>query len=85
MSKSALGAIIEMKKLTDDFIGKAESFVARQKAKEELLAFCSQCESMEISEKGRGDEGITYCEDCNSVEQGYIYMTESEAEKKGLI
>ena len=55
------------------------------KDKEELLSFCKVCESPDCREVSFGDDGLTVCPDCNSTEQGYIYLTEKEAEERGLI
>lgn len=50
----------------------------------EIVSCCAVCESPNCREIAAGDEGWTHCPDCNSVEQGYEYMTLEEAEKRGL-
>jgi hypothetical protein len=37
----------------------------------ERYVICDVCGSTEIGEVSAGDEGLTVCQDCGSVEQGY--------------
>jgi hypothetical protein len=47
----------------------------------ETYALCAQCDSTDIGEVGYGDEGLTVCSDCQSVEQGYKYVNKREFER----
>ena len=44
----------------------------KQQEKYDEIEVCSQCESHEVGEKFAGDEGWTICDECHSVEQGYV-------------
>ena len=50
----------------------------------DCFALCKMCESPDIGEVGYGDEGWTVCQECGSVEQGYIYVNQRELEERGL-
>lgn len=41
---------------------------------------CEMCNSSEIGEQGIGDEGLTVCNECGSIEQGYKYLSLKEIE-----
>lgn len=41
---------------------------------------CAVCHSPEAKEVFVGDEGWTICPDCNSIEQGYVYLNEGDEE-----
>lgn len=43
-------------------------------------AVCAECNSSEIGEVSTGDESLTICDGCRSVEQGYKYLTKREYE-----
>lgn len=58
---------------------------ASKSIESEDVATCACCGSIEIGEKFSGDEGWTVCSDCGAVEQGYVYLTMSEAKERGLI
>lgn len=47
----------------------------------EVHPVCAQCSSADIGERRYGDEGVTYCQSCRSVEQGYKYVNLIEYEK----
>lgn len=47
----------------------------------EIHALCSQCNSPEIGEVSWGDEGLTVCQSCGSIEQGYDYVNLREYEQ----
>jgi hypothetical protein len=47
----------------------------------EHIATCAVCDSTEIGEVWAGDEGLTRCQDCGSVEQGYKYISQREYEE----
>jgi hypothetical protein len=49
--------------------------------KAEVYKVCSQCGSTEIGEVRFGDEGLTVCRSCCSVEQGYDYISLEEYER----
>jgi hypothetical protein len=49
----------------------------------ELIRCCAECYSPDAHEVSAGDEGWTICPDCQSVEQGYVYLTEAELDKRG--
>lgn len=49
------------------------------------IGICAQCGSPEIGEKSFGDEGLTACEDCQSIEGGYQWITTREAEARGIL
>lgn len=44
----------------------------------EVYATCAVCGSSEIGEVQAGDEGLTVCQDCQSIEQGYKYLNKRE-------
>ena len=44
----------------------------------EVISLCKECQSPDIGEQHAGDEGWTVCDSCGSVEQGYVYIHESE-------
>lgn len=48
----------------------------------ELVPICAHCGSEDIGEVGYGDEGWTVCQDCQTVEGGYKYITVEEYEKR---
>lgn len=74
-----------MKKLQQHFWRFLFRFKAMRYYFEETVATCAMCDSLDIGEVRAGDEGWTVCQDCGSIEQGYTYLTEYQAEKKGLI
>lgn len=41
---------------------------------------CKLCDSTEISFIPEGDEGLTICQDCGAVEQGYQYLSKRQWE-----
>lgn len=41
---------------------------------------CAECNSPDCREVQYGDEGLTVCGDCQSVEQGYRYLNKREFE-----
>ncbi len=43
-----------------------------------LVEVCAQCSSPEAHEVQAGDEGLTYCPDCQSVEGGYLTIKEED-------
>lgn len=43
-------------------------------------AICAVCHSPDIGEVFSGDEGLTVCQDCGSIEQGYKYLNLFEYE-----
>lgn len=45
----------------------------------EVIPTCAECGSDEIGEVSAGDEGLTVCRACRSVEQGYRYVSRREA------
>jgi hypothetical protein len=47
----------------------------------ECIPTCAECGSTEIGEVSCGDEGWTVCRDCQSVEQGYNYISIRDFEK----
>ena len=47
---------------------------------DEIISLCKECYSQDIGERGSGDEYLTVCSDCRSVEQGYVYIHESEVD-----
>lgn len=47
----------------------------------EHIATCAVCDSTEIGEVSKGDEGWTVCQDCGSVEQGYKYISQRQYEE----
>lgn len=47
----------------------------------EVHPICKECKSTEISEVSSGDESLTVCQACNSIEQGYEYVNLHEYEK----
>ena len=47
---------------------------------DEIISLCKECYSQDIGERGSGDEYLTVCSDCQSVEQGYVYIHESEVD-----
>lgn len=49
----------------------------------EVVPTCAACDSDEIGEQSRGDESWTICTACRSVEQGYVYVSRREAERRG--
>ena len=51
----------------------------------EVYPTCSQCGSFEIGEVRAGDEGWTVCQDCRSVEQGYVYVSKRQLEERGML
>jgi ssDNA-binding Zn-finger/Zn-ribbon topoisomerase 1 len=51
---------------------------------EEVYPLCSQCGSQDVYEKYMGDEGFIICNDCQSVEQGYRYVSLKELRRLGL-
>jgi hypothetical protein len=44
----------------------------------EVYPICAQCDSPDIGEVHAGDEGWTVCQDCQSVEQGYRYISKRQ-------
>jgi hypothetical protein len=46
----------------------------------ECHAICAECNSPEIGEVSFGDDGVTVCPDCQSIEQGYRYVSANELE-----
>jgi len=46
----------------------------------EVVPVCAECGSIEIGEVSAGDEGLTVCRACRSVEQGYRYVSNREWE-----
>lgn len=52
---------------------------------EEEIGLCACCGSPEIGEVSMGDEGWTVCQECQAVEQGYVYISVKEAEERGII
>jgi len=44
----------------------------------DVVPLCRECLSSEVGEKWAGDEGLTVCDDCGAVEQGYVYIHETE-------
>lgn len=49
----------------------------------EVYALCAECGSDEIGEVSAGDEGLTVCQSCRSVEGGYRYVNKREFEEGG--
>lgn len=49
----------------------------------EPIGICAVCESGNISEVGNWDESWTVCGDCQSIEQGYLYVSVEEYENEG--
>ena len=47
-------------------------------------SICAVCQSLDIGERGFGDESWTVCQDCQSVEQGYEHLTLLECENRGI-
>lgn len=45
-------------------------------SEEGYIQVCAECESPDAREVSYGDEGLTVCPDCQSVEQGYKYVKE---------
>jgi hypothetical protein len=46
-----------------------------------IWAVCKVCYG-DASEVFYGDEGVTYCEDCESIEQGYAYLSRRELDAR---
>ncbi len=51
----------------------------------EDIATCGECGSLDIGEVQAGDEGWTVCQGCQTIEGGYKYITEAEAQRRGLL
>jgi len=47
----------------------------------EVHRLCAQCNSADIGEVSWGNEGLTVCQSCGSVEQGYEYVNAREYER----
>lgn len=47
----------------------------------EVYRLCNVCGSAEIGEVSSGNEGLTVCQSCGSVEQGYKYVNLTEYER----
>lgn len=45
----------------------------------EVVPTCAACGDLEVGEVSAGDEGLTLCQGCNGVEQGYVYVSLREA------
>jgi hypothetical protein len=48
----------------------------------EAYPTCAECGSDEVGEVSCGDEGWTVCQACQSVEQGYIYLSKRRFEQR---
>lgn len=46
----------------------------------EVHKVCAECGSRDVGERGYGDEYLTVCSSCRSVEQGYKYVNLREYE-----
>lgn len=53
-------------------------------AEDECFSICAECGG-NAGEQGYGDEGLTVCEDCGSVDQGYVYKNKRQMIKEGLL